>query len=95
MVLDYLQQAQEQVPLTEGRKRDKQAEVKRLQTERDALPENAKRERTVLDNRINNIQKQIDENIDFQVKISTLEQMPAGLAEFAVRARGLIDTLSE
>ena len=95
LILDYLKQAQEQIPLTEGRKREKQTEVKRLKTERDALPENATRERTVLDNRINNIQKQIDENIDFQVKISTLEQMPAGLAEFAVRARGLIDTLSE
>ena len=95
LVMDYLSQAQEQIPLTKGRQEEKQGEIDRLKTQRDALPEKDTTGRARLEKQINFLQNQISEKIDFQIKVSTLEQMPAGLAEFAVRARGLVDTLSE
>ena len=91
LVLDYLSKAKIIVELDVFNKALKERQINDLKTKLDNANENQK---AGIQREIDVLEKDIAENVDTVEKVRSLDQLPAGMRDFATKARGLIDTLS-
>ena len=91
LVMDYLSGAKKTIPLDSVNRAIKEQKLKNLETE---LNNATDEQKASITEEMDFLQKQLNENVDNSLKVASLEELPAGMRDFAIRARKLIDTLS-
>ena len=91
LILDYLSKAQTTVELDVFNKALKEKQIADLKTKLTTANDNQKGS---IQNEIEFLEKDVAANRDTVEKVRSLDQLPVGMKDFATKARGLVDTLS-
>ena len=91
LILDYLSKAQTTVELDVFNKALKEKQIADLEKKLDKANDNQKGS---IQNEIELLKKDVAANRDTVEKVRSLDQLPVGMKDFATKARGLVDTLS-
>ena len=91
LVMDYLSRAKTTVELDAFNRALKEIQIKELKT---FLKNATEQKKKSIEREIAFLEKQLEDNVDTIEKVRSLNQLPAGMRDFAIKSRGLIDTLS-